>query len=104
MPRNRVGHLWFLHAQSVPRDGLRERRDLEPDADGPRPCLPSRGLELHTGGGRPPPPPPPAVIAVPTFVQSVSAAPVSPSSSSFGGNGGLFPIIDEGHGERLAGY
>jgi hypothetical protein len=27
------------------------------------------------------------LIAVPTFVQSVSAAPVSPSSSSFGGNG-----------------
>jgi len=27
------------------------------------------------------------LIGVPTFVQSVSAAPVSPSSSSFGGNG-----------------
>ena len=27
------------------------------------------------------------LIAVPTFVQPVSAAPVSPSSSSFGGNG-----------------
>src|SRR6478672_4281441 len=27
------------------------------------------------------------LIAVPTFVRSVSAAPVSPSSSSFGGNG-----------------
>ena len=27
------------------------------------------------------------LIAMPTFVQSVSAAPVSPSSSSFGGNG-----------------
>jgi hypothetical protein len=27
------------------------------------------------------------LIAVPTFFQSVSAAPVSPSSSSFGGNG-----------------
>jgi len=27
------------------------------------------------------------LISVPTFVQSVSAAPVSPSSSSFGGNG-----------------
>jgi hypothetical protein len=27
------------------------------------------------------------LVALPTFVQSVSAAPVSPSSSSFGGNG-----------------
>jgi hypothetical protein len=27
------------------------------------------------------------LMAVPTFVQSVSAAPVSPSSSAFGGNG-----------------
>jgi hypothetical protein len=27
------------------------------------------------------------LIALPTFAQSVSAAPVSPSSSSFGGNG-----------------
>src|SRR4029453_8341105 len=27
------------------------------------------------------------LMAVPTFVQSVSAAPVSPSSSTFGGNG-----------------
>jgi hypothetical protein len=27
------------------------------------------------------------LIAVPTFVQSVGAAPVSPSSSAFGGNG-----------------
>jgi hypothetical protein len=27
------------------------------------------------------------LIAVPTFAQSASAAPVSPSSSSFGGNG-----------------
>jgi hypothetical protein len=28
-----------------------------------------------------------AVIAVPTFAQSGNAAPVSPASSSFGGNG-----------------
>jgi hypothetical protein len=46
MPRNRVGHLWFLHAQSVPRDGLRERRDLEPDTEWPSPCLLRKALVL----------------------------------------------------------
>src|SRR5262249_7004018 len=33
MPRDRIGHLWVLHAKSVPRNGLRERRDLERAAD-----------------------------------------------------------------------
>jgi hypothetical protein len=50
MPRDRVGHLWCLHTQSVPRDRLRERRDLEPDAKRPSPCLPRRALEMHTRG------------------------------------------------------
>ena len=46
MPRERVGRLWILHAQSVPRHGLWERRDLEPYAKWPNPCLPRRALEL----------------------------------------------------------
>src|SRR5262249_26563650 len=45
MPRDRVGHLWVLHAKSVPRNGLRERRDLERDADEPRSLLPRRAID-----------------------------------------------------------
>src|SRR5262249_6098196 len=44
MPRDRVGHLWVLHTKSVPRNGLRERRDLERDADEPRSLLPRRAI------------------------------------------------------------
>src|SRR5262249_53450262 len=51
MPRLGVGRLWFLHTQSIPRNGLRDRRGLEPDTDGPSPRLPRRALELHTRGG-----------------------------------------------------
>src|SRR5262245_40550356 len=43
MPRDRVGHLWVLHAKSVPRNGLWERRGLECDAAEPR--LPSRAID-----------------------------------------------------------
>jgi len=45
MPRDRVGHLWVLHAKSVPRNGLRERRDLERDADESRSLLPRRAID-----------------------------------------------------------
>jgi len=45
MPRDRVGHLWVLHAKSVPRNGLWERRGLEYDADEPR--LPSRAIDYE---------------------------------------------------------
>jgi hypothetical protein len=45
MPRDRVGHLWVLHAKSAPRNGLWERRDLEFDADEPRSLLPSRAID-----------------------------------------------------------
>src|SRR6478736_10036564 len=45
MPRDRVGHLWVLHAKSVPRNGLWERRDLEFDADEPRSLLPDRAID-----------------------------------------------------------
>ena len=45
MPRDRIGHLWVLHAKSVPRNGLRERRDLERDADEPRSLLPRRAID-----------------------------------------------------------
>src|SRR5262245_42393643 len=45
MPRDRVGHLWVLHAKSVPRNGLRERRDLERDADKPRSLVPRRAID-----------------------------------------------------------
>jgi hypothetical protein len=45
MPRDRVGHLWVLHAKSVPRNGLRERRDLERDADKPRSLVPRRSID-----------------------------------------------------------
>jgi hypothetical protein len=45
MPRDRVGHLWVLHAKSVPRNGLWERRGLECDADEPR--LPSRAIDCE---------------------------------------------------------
>src|SRR5262249_52761990 len=58
MPRDRVGHLWVLHAKSVPRNGLRERRDLERDADEPRSLLPRRAIDPFqqdeaVGGMRP---------------------------------------------------
>ena len=36
-----------------------------------------------------------ALIAVPTFAPSANAAPVSPSSSAFGGNGYLRQIPDK---------
>src|SRR5262245_13965517 len=52
MPRDRVGHLWVLHAKSVPRNGLWERRDLEFDAYEPRSLLPSRALNPFGGGAR----------------------------------------------------
>src|SRR2546423_15703512 len=42
MPRDRVGHLWVLHAKSVPRNGLWERRELEIFAGEPRGLLPNR--------------------------------------------------------------
>jgi hypothetical protein len=45
MPRDRVGHLWVLHAKSVPRNGLWEGRDLEFDADEPRSLLPNRAID-----------------------------------------------------------
>ena len=45
MPRDRVRHLWVLHAKSVPRNGLWERRDLEFDADEPRSLLPNRAID-----------------------------------------------------------
>ena len=48
MPRDRVGHLWVLHSKSVPRNGLRERRDLERDADDSRSLLPRRAIASQT--------------------------------------------------------
>ena len=45
MPRDRVGHLWVLHAKSVPRNGLWERWGLECDADEPR--LSSRAIDYE---------------------------------------------------------
>src|SRR5262249_43957520 len=48
MPRDRVGHLWVLHSKSVPRNGLRERRDLESGADDPRALLPRRAVASQT--------------------------------------------------------
>ena len=42
MPRERVGRLWILHAQSVPRHGLWDRRKLELDAKPPSARLPER--------------------------------------------------------------
>src|SRR5215470_5651103 len=45
MPRDRFRHIWVLHAKSVPRNGLRERRDLERDADESRSPLPRRAID-----------------------------------------------------------
>jgi hypothetical protein len=45
IPCDRVGPLWVLHAKSVPRNGLWEGRDLEFDADEPRPLLPNRAID-----------------------------------------------------------
>jgi hypothetical protein len=45
MPRDRVGHLWVLHAKSVPRNGLRERRDLECGADEPSSLVPRQAID-----------------------------------------------------------
>src|SRR5262245_29018611 len=53
MPRDRVGHLWVLHAKSVPRNRLRERRDLERDADEPRSLLPRRAIDPFSTGREP---------------------------------------------------
>src|SRR5215467_599531 len=50
MPRDRVGHLWVLHAKSVPRNRLRERRDLERDADEPRSLFPRRAIDPFSTG------------------------------------------------------
>src|SRR5262249_29444969 len=47
MPRDRVGHLWVLHAKSVPRNGLWERRDLELITGRPGSPLPCRALETR---------------------------------------------------------
>src|SRR4051812_26413102 len=55
MPRDRVGHLWVLHAKSVPRNGLWERGDLEFDADEPEVALtePSdRSFQPHEASER----------------------------------------------------
>src|SRR5262245_3616995 len=51
MPRERVGRLWILHAQSVPRHGLWERRKLELDAKRPSARLPER--LARSAGARP---------------------------------------------------
>src|SRR5258707_110939 len=45
MPRERVGHLWILHAKSVPRHGLWERRGVGPS--------PRRAGAKQTGRGAP---------------------------------------------------
>src|SRR5262249_22496316 len=37
--------VWVLHAHSRPRNGLRERRDLERDADESRSPLPRRAID-----------------------------------------------------------
>src|SRR5262245_16438557 len=44
MPRERVGHLWILPAKSVPRHGLRQRRELELVAARPGSPLPRGAL------------------------------------------------------------
>src|SRR5262249_60162200 len=51
MPRERVGRLWILQAQSVPRHGLWERRKLELDAKRPSARLPER--LARSAGARP---------------------------------------------------
>src|SRR5262249_54938750 len=43
MPRERVGRLWILHAKSVPRHGLWERRELGSGAAPPEAGVPRRG-------------------------------------------------------------
>src|SRR5262245_17568500 len=51
MPRERVGRLWILHAKSVSRHGLWERRKLELDAERPSARLPER--LARSAGARP---------------------------------------------------
>jgi len=47
MHRERVRRLWILHAQSVPRHGLWERRELEPPAERPSAKQPERVAPLN---------------------------------------------------------